>query len=331
MSTLLPIWLAVAPPAVAEPSAPTHALAESVSVDAGTSCLEQARLVERIAQWLGRDRIDARLSIAATAGPDAVTIVVREGASVSIERSIAPMPADCADLHAAVGLAIALAIDASVLDTLGVPPPAPPPAVDDARDEEAPLVPVVAPPPVVAEPRKLHAAGIVSAIAMVGAPPGAAFGGELVAELGPARWIDLDLGVVAAGGLRVRLQQGDAAPVLVAARVAACPGRAFAGKVRLRLCVGLDAGMLTAKGRGYVDEQRATLPWLVARSGVDLDVRLAARASLRIGLAAIAPIVHTAFVVRDANDDIVERSDSTSVGGLFSIGAVLHGRSRWTR
>jgi hypothetical protein len=318
------MWLALA-----EPSAPTRALAESVSVQAGTTCLEQTRLVEHVAQWLGRTEIDPRLSIEVGAGPDAATIVVREGETVSIERHITPMPADCADLHAAVGLAIALAIDASVLDTLGVPPPAPPVAPTRARDEEVPPPPTKPAPPPPPETTPLHAGAIVSALALVGAPTRASFGAELVGELGPARWIDLDVGVLVAGGLPVHLQGGRATPVLVAGRLAACPGRAFARRVRLRVCVGLDAGAIRAKGHDYDDPQTAVLPWLAARTGVDLDVRLVDRASLRIGLAAVAPLLRTQLVVLDAANEIVDRDAPTSVGGLFTIGTVLHGRSRW--
>jgi hypothetical protein len=323
---LVPVlaWLAAA---VIEEPASTHAVTDALEVGAGTTCLDEARVVEHVVRWLERDRIDARQRLEVRAEVDRVVLVVRTEGAVVVERSLSPLPADCADLHAAVGLALALAVDASVLESLGVAAPPDPPR---APAEDSERAPEPTPPPIEdAPPRRGPLVGIeLAATTMVGVPRGVAFGAAITGQLGVASWLDVEVGLVATGGLPVAVAPstayaGEVVPVLTFARAGVCPRRDLGPRVALRGCAGLDAGGLLAFGRAFDETRLARLPWLAARTGIDLDVAVAPRAALRFGLDAIVPVIRTEWAVRDGSGAVLGREDAASLGGALTIGVVL--------
>ena len=85
-------------------------------------CLDRSAVAAQIVAWLRRDAIDRRIGIlvaATTDGAGASFVIQRDGIAIA-ERQFARLPNECAELRAALGLAIALAIDATVLESLGV-------------------------------------------------------------------------------------------------------------------------------------------------------------------------------------------------------------------
>ena len=119
--------------ALAQPAAPVdhRPVADAISVEGGGACIDRDALGEQVHAWIERDRIDeglrVDLDIRSNAGPRAAHLVLRRDANILAERAFPELPSDCSRAEAALGLAIALALDATLLDelTAAAMPPAP--------------------------------------------------------------------------------------------------------------------------------------------------------------------------------------------------------------
>src|SRR5262245_20564368 len=114
------VWWCLASAALAQSDAPApeRPIASLVQVEAGATCLETDRLALRIAGWRERDTVDARIRVDVHGDPSSATRVeftVTAGGATS-QRTLADAPEDCDQLHSAVALAIALSIDATLMD-----------------------------------------------------------------------------------------------------------------------------------------------------------------------------------------------------------------------
>ncbi|MFY0531229.1 hypothetical protein [Nannocystis pusilla] len=107
-------------PAPAPPS--PRPLREALRVEPGATCLTADALADAATTWLGRDTIDpsvARIDVRGDpARPHSVAIALEIRGEL-VERTLDPPRPTCSDLHALVGLAIAIAVDAAVLEGLG--------------------------------------------------------------------------------------------------------------------------------------------------------------------------------------------------------------------
>ena len=85
-----------------------------LTLDSGATCLERKRLVSRVIRWRESEDVDASLKVQVWGDPKIATrvffSVAREGIDPA-ERTLANAPSDCDELHSAVALSIALAID----------------------------------------------------------------------------------------------------------------------------------------------------------------------------------------------------------------------------
>jgi hypothetical protein len=85
-----------------------------LTLDSGATCLERKRLISRIIRWRETEDVDATLKVQVWGDPKIATrvffSVAREGVNPA-ERTLANAPSDCDELHSAVALSIALAID----------------------------------------------------------------------------------------------------------------------------------------------------------------------------------------------------------------------------
>jgi hypothetical protein len=299
-------------------------LAEAIAVEGEAACLERGRLAEHAEAWLGRDRLDGRLDVVATEREDAVVFQLRRDGEVRVERTIEPAPRECADRQAALGLAIALAIDASVLESIvpapppveptptPAPTPAPPPRNEPVRDASPPVA------------QRLGVSLLLGPVALFEVLDHAAFGGEIGVELRPIEFMDVRLGLLAAGGLPTALAGGEIAPVLVGGRADACPARSFVReRLRLRLCVGIAAAAAIARGRDFTANRSPAVPWSAALAGGEAEVRLATRVGLRAHASMVAPFVRPSFVVRDEAGNVVDSSDVPPIGAWIGLGLAI--------
>ena len=112
--------IAIACPELARADEPaTRPIADAIDLGPST-CLEKKALAEQVGMWLGTDVLDKRVSILVADAAKGVRFVVKRSGEVLGERTLSVLHVPCQEIHAAVGLGIASAIDATILTNLGV-------------------------------------------------------------------------------------------------------------------------------------------------------------------------------------------------------------------
>ncbi|MDQ3035057.1 MAG: hypothetical protein M3Y87_21800, partial [Myxococcota bacterium] len=107
----------------ARASADDRPLADAITVASPDECLERDALVAHVETWLGRASIASELGVVVEGDADEVSFLVTRGGEPIATRRFDRLPRACADRRAALSLAIALAIDAAILESLGIAPP----------------------------------------------------------------------------------------------------------------------------------------------------------------------------------------------------------------
>ncbi len=313
-------------------SAEPTAVADALSVEPGATCLEHDRLTEQVVTWLERDELDPRLTIVVEGDPVEVRTLrftLEDRGQAIAERSFAPGPSSCDDLHAVVALAIALAVDATVLESVGIAPPpqiVPEPEPEPTTPPEPELVPaepVARGPSLDLTPRPppwaLRAVG--RGLLTVGLPPTLGGGGQLGIEAGWRELVDLHVGAFASSAGSQPVDQATLSITLLAARADTCVGPML-GRVRPRACVGALAGSAFARGRGFRENYRATLPWVALALGGDVRVGLGRRTALSFGLDGLVSVVRPVFDVRE-EFEVRQLRDLPRFGAMLGVGFVV--------
>jgi hypothetical protein len=124
------------PSAAAPPKAAPRAVDDIVTVDPGSTCLERTRLIQRVERWLQRAEVEAPLHVHVRGDArvsSRVFFSVSTSPGASAERRLDNVPSDCDQLHSAVALSIALAIEATLQqgELAGAPPALAPPRADE--------------------------------------------------------------------------------------------------------------------------------------------------------------------------------------------------------
>lgn len=277
-------------------------LAAAMSIDPGVTCLDSGELVEHVSSWLGTDSVSAPLAIEVHGSPYFARTVwfrIRRGDATLAERRFEPAPARCEDLHAAVGLAIALALKASVLDSvIGAR------ASGDAHGSH---------------PFRLGAQALVG-IAVV---PGTAFGLGLSLQRSVAERFAARLSALALLGPYGDFQQdqGRFRTWLAIGRLDVCSRLAELDSLDVSVCVGVAAGGLYATGEAFPMSLDGLIAYIAVANALELDLELGARWSLSLALDVLVPLRRTSFVVRDAAGRVIAAHDLAAAGGLIAVGA----------
>lgn len=289
----------------AAPAGEHQNLAEALTIERGITCLDSAELVEHVSSWLGTNRVAAPLSIEVHGSPffaRTVSFRIRRGDTTLAERRFEPAPARCEDLHAAVGLAIALALKASLLDSvIGVR------TYGDAHANR---------------PFRLDA----QAFGGVAVVPGAVFGAGLglqysIAERFAARL--LFLGLLGPGGDFQR-DTGRFKTWLAASRLDVCSRLVDLPSFEVSACVGIAAGGLYATGEAFPMSLHALIPYVAVANAVEADIELSESWSLTVAIDVLVPLRRTSFVVRDQENTVLAAHDLASAGALLAIGPAYH-------
>lgn len=312
------------------PTANSRPIAAALRVIPGATCLSAETLAEHVPVWLGRDQVEAGVEIEVRGDPfvaNAAAITVLTPAGV-IERAFDDGPPGCSDLHAVLGLAIAMAIDASVLGTLGyevVEAPAPSPTPAPASDSEQPPLLARRPPtPAPTRRARLRAVAAFRGGLWVGMVPGLGGGGQLHAELGWRPWFELRVGVLGGYGQRRPLGIGTVEFGLVAGRVDACFG-VQRKRLRPRLCIGGAAGASQGLTRGLEPGQALGSPWVGAALALELRIVTTPVFAVDVSLDGVVPFFKPSIAVRDPNDAsmILDSVNSAPVGAVLAIGGAF--------
>lgn len=310
--------LATACVGVAAPAAAAPLSAElSVARGAGAEdCPDRdalGRIVERIGGRLrpgGEVRAEVQFARAVT-GYQAVLRL--EGAKEG-ERTLTDTGPTCTALGRAVGITLALVLDAGL----------------EAPSEAAPPVVSALPPAasvVVASdlPEPPSTAGFLAitagpALGLVGAP---SLAGGLAFELRAGRRLRVRLDGQYVAPRATAFDSGEVDVTLVAARLRACGVVAgLDAPVQLALCAAGAGGQLRGEGRGYaVRNDAATLGWVAAGGGVELGGGLGRRWTWGVGADALAPLWKSTFSIE--NRGIAFRSSAAAVVVQASLGVRL--------
>jgi hypothetical protein len=283
------------PPPVPALDEPTVPLGDALVVRAGATCLDNDRLVAQIRTWFDRDRIDARLVVDVVGDehdPRKLAFSIRRGEQIIAVRRFEPAPDRCADLHAVVGLAIALAIDATLLETVAGNPRRPPDPPTRTPDPWLETIPRARPP--AARPRPWRLWGEVAAQLSIGAPLDVGGGARAGLRASWRRILDLGVGAFALSSGREPIGVGSAVFSAVAGRFDVCAGPPWP-RLRPRGCVGVIAGAALAAGDGYEVDKTTRLPWVAIPFGIDLEINLAPRLDLLIGIEGLPAVLRPSF------------------------------------
>jgi hypothetical protein len=285
---------------------PARPVVEALRVEPN-GCFDAASLAPQVARWLKRDAVDRRIELEIRGDPRAsggAELTVRRDGRVVAGRAFPRFDAPCAEVGAAVSLGAALAIDATLLDALGVQVPPPPP-------------PRPLPPP----PRPVVTVfGALEGVALIGVVGGPAPGFAPALELSFTPAFALRLSGLFTGSGAVAVGAGRADASLFAGRVDACAAFSVPAVV-FRACAGLGAGTLQAIGvRDVGAPASAAAPWVAALARV--EVRRPFTAWLHLGISAdvVLPFVRPTFEIVDAAGSPLASVRAPPLGGALGAG-----------
>ncbi len=332
----------------------THAVADAIDLHPAR-CLERDKLAARAITWLGRDRIDKRVRVKVDEAPSrAVDLVVLRDEVAVAERHLQPKAIPCADLQAAVGLAIALSIDATFLQELmgqpvlgpssiAMPPVAAPspsagepvpatiasapsanPASSGGTAPTQPGRPNAAPaPPPPAEPVKSNLGFGVSAMAygLFGVMPSTALAGAFGAEL---TWpmVDVRLSGWGTWGSSSTLGAGEVDVGMAAARGEACARKPM-GRWTGFGCAGLMAGRWVARGVNYQENYAPALAWLAASMRIEARYEVGYATAVAISVDGFLPLVRPQLQVLGTDGTVAASLQAPAAGWGLGVGPVL--------
>jgi hypothetical protein len=237
------------------------ALDEIVSVDPGATCLDRARLIERVARWLQRTEIGVPLRVQVRGDaelPTRVFFSVKTEPGESAERRLDNAPSDCDQLHSAVALSIALAIEATLQHPSG--------------SGELPEVPD-SPPGWQRKPpdRPIHLELAVLGGASVGVLTGASVAGSPRLGISPFSWLELSIAGLAThlSGETVAQVAGSFESTLLAGGLDACFGGETTQGVGFFMCFGGRLGSFRSQGANFNHGNLTSFApwWALAGSG----------------------------------------------------------------
>lgn len=272
-------------------------LAQAIELapEAAAGCLEERRLQGYVRLWLGRSRVPADVHVTVLPSPrlpKGVTIEIAQG-DARRERTFDPLPDDCAEAHAALGLAIALALDADALTRFA--------------ESQAGV--------------KTRRKRLVSAELGAGyhALPGASVGARAGIEAEWLSWLSgrLDLFAHYSPNNSLGPSAGRYDAMALAASSQACMGGRATTALRLALCAGAGAGALHVQGRHYAASASDTGAWIFALSTLRAVLQLGIPWVIDLDL--IAPLyMPSIHVERDLAPDRVRQPDVA--GAMLSLG-----------
>jgi hypothetical protein len=254
--------------------------------------------------------------------PRKIGFEVWVGSTAWIERSFDPAPEQCADRHAVIALAIAIALDDTLAEELGlIAPPEPLPTepivVIQATDDERPIDDLEPrPEPTLRRPRL----GVTLAAGMFGGlHPQLGAGGLATFDVRPLAHFDIRFGGFASHVPDLRFSEGVVASTIAAGRLDLCWGT-LPRTVRLRICGGVAAGALHAKPRGFDYNLPQTLPWLAALGGIDLVVLLVGPLALELRIDGFVALQRNILDLSTVNGETVGSLRYGPGGLILAVG-----------
>lgn len=295
-------------------------LDDALSVEPGATCLARRTLLAGVRSWRDTERVDQRVAIRVRGSADdprALGFVVWVRDEVVVERRFEPAPETCADLHAVVALAIAIALDDALPAELGIVDATPAEQVTPGEGDLPALERNVGP---ATRTRRGPALALTAAAGVfAGVTPRLSAGGLLSFDIRPREHFDLRLAALATHQPNIALDEGRVAVSVAAGRLDLCWGTAPLA-VRLRLCGGAAGGATVAVGRDFSQNFRRTLPWFAGIAAVDVAVHLVGPLALELRVEGVFPFQRTRIDVRSTGGQLLASERFSPVALLVAVG-----------
>jgi hypothetical protein len=292
---LLPLCAALVHPGVAHAS-DAERIRRQLLVQPGATCLTAEKLAVEVERLLDGTEIAADFVFvvegSATDASSARLHVARHGKTVA-QRVFEPGPARCSHLHAAVGLAIALAIKA---------------AQEDERYRTRAW--------------SLSLSGLWTYEVLPRFAPGA----ELSVRRTFGEHVLLRAGALGVAGFDATLQQqsGTFDSILIAARLDGCARAKLASSVHAGGCLGMLGGALYADSDDAMSASSSVVPWFALSAAADFEFELSERWSLAAGLSATFLLHRVEIGLVDASGEPAESRVLTRLGFAAGLGPVYY-------
>jgi hypothetical protein len=292
-----------------------HALHDAIHVEPGATCLDAATLIEQVRSWVGADSVDDRVVIEVRGSADQPRVagfrMVRDGHAVAV-RTFDPGPSRCEQLHAVLGLAIAMALKASLIEevapTTAPSVAAPPPSVPIAAGS-GPFPWAVA-------------ANALLALAVL-PDPGFGVDARIERRLSPTFRARLGVLAVLASGETFDGVPGHFDEWLLAPRLDLCAELEVTRRVRGRGCMGMSVGGLRAQGVSYPSSKSTFIRWLAVANELGATVDLSRHWSLEADGSLMLPVARNSIVLHDYSGNILEERDLAPVGWMLGVGPLV--------
>jgi len=218
--------------------------------------LERKRLISRINRWRETENVDATLRVQVWGDPKMATRVFfsvsRDGVNPA-ERTLANAPSECDELHSAVALSIALAIDSLFAAGDRTPLTAAIEALEPKDDESEKANPPYQ--------RSWEAALLVGATLSV--VPSLALAAVPRAQYAILPWFAVAVEAIVTRGERIPFNTGTLSfdATVLAAGLDGCVGGETAERMSFYACLGARGGGFSTQGYGTTSSELATRPW----------------------------------------------------------------------
>lgn len=319
-----------------------RAFEHALSVRYKGKCLDHSSLSSAVAQWLGGQSVDPDLTVLVE-GADKPALharfELRRLDEVIAVRQFQSLKGGCEDLQKALPFAIAIAIDARVVQERDASLPVP-----SARPD-ASLIPVLKAetPPLIEqkEPEPLQVqATAVTAVAKPETPPTqrafalnlqtqwlravvpqAAWAAQLGLSWRTFDWLDFELGALATLPDAATLEVGQARFMVAGTVIKACARHVSA--VIARACIGGAAGVIRAEGSGYAEDLSNSSTWLSGLGGADVAWPPRSRLAVRLSGQILPAVRRPALAVVGANGGEIDRLSAPKLGATLALGFSL--------
>lgn len=274
----------------------------AVEVPEGRPCLNAPALKTQIRSWLGNTRIDSSVRIFADEAADGASearFEVRQGPRTLAQRRFSPAPPDCTQRQAVMALAIALVLEASLIEQLSL-------AATEVKART--------------KPARLTLAALLTH--SVDVLPESAWGAAL--ELGWARegWFGLRARLEGSGHPSVDLRgvDGGFSAGLFALGVDGCAHTARSGRLAGALCAGLAGGLLSVRGRGLERSYAGRDAWVAAVGSLVGDVHITPLIALQARVALQLLLTPIQVEARDAAGGLTSQRSLGTTGLVLGLG-----------
>ncbi len=306
-------------------------LGEALRVDPGETCLAHAELAAHVLTWRSSAFLDAGIEIfvLGSKNPRNVEFEIRLNGKLKARRIFENGPARCSDLHAAVGLALAIGLDDAFSAALDIDrPKGPPVSIQNADAMDLPprvgLESTDGPEsPDKSRPRSARISASFQGLLGVRLMPTLSGGGAFTFNIGLTDSLELRLGALSLFSPPFDLGEGTVKTRLTAGNFDFCSGPHYR-RVHPRGCIGLAAGAIRPYARGYRASPVQVFPWLAVDAGLDMNVHLGPRTSMQLGAQVFLPLLRTRLEVREIGEDtLVTTAIFPAIGGIVSFGVTI--------